>query len=162
MDEVTTSPAAFALVSRSTFVRDVLPTALSDRGVEVDAVGASLDEVTDANGRPPRACVYIPMRDERTPQRGAVIAFDVFTPLTQIAVELSRPGGPTASGAPQDLSPRELDILDQLAAGATDAEAAQALGISVHTVGTHRRRLYAKLRARSRAHAIAIARARTT
>jgi DNA-binding CsgD family transcriptional regulator len=43
------------------------------------------------------------------------------------------------------LTARERDVLRLLAAGLTYAQMAQALGISLHTVGTHIKNLYRKL-----------------
>jgi DNA-binding NarL/FixJ family response regulator len=55
------------------------------------------------------------------------------------------------------LSPRELQILQMVANGATTKEVAHDLGISPHTVKTHLERLYEKLGANDRAEAVAIA-----
>jgi PAS domain S-box-containing protein len=57
-------------------------------------------------------------------------------------------GGPTA---------REREILGLLAAGATDEQIAQMLGLSPATVQTHVRNAKAKLGARTRAQAVAMA-----
>jgi DNA-binding CsgD family transcriptional regulator len=43
------------------------------------------------------------------------------------------------------LSPREADVLRLIAAGHTYAEAAAKLGISVHTVAAHVKKIYRKL-----------------
>jgi DNA-binding NarL/FixJ family response regulator len=55
------------------------------------------------------------------------------------------------------LSPREIEILQQVAYGATTKEAADELGISFHTVKTHLERIFEKLGANDRAQAVAIA-----
>ncbi|MEV6833562.1 helix-turn-helix transcriptional regulator [Streptomyces sp. NPDC051133] len=55
------------------------------------------------------------------------------------------------------LSPRLVDVLQALAAGETLSETATRLSLSEDTVKTHRRRLYARLGARTGAHAVAIA-----
>jgi DNA-binding CsgD family transcriptional regulator len=57
------------------------------------------------------------------------------------------------------ISPRELDVLSQLAAGRSNKEIAAALHVSPNTVKTHVGRLYAKLDAKRRTDAIAKARA---
>jgi DNA-binding CsgD family transcriptional regulator len=49
-----------------------------------------------------------------------------------------------------DLSPRELDVLRNVACGGTEKETAALLGLSRHTVRHYARRLYAKLRVASR------------
>ena len=43
------------------------------------------------------------------------------------------------------LTPRELDVLRLLAQGCTYYQAAQALGVSPHTVQTHVKNIYRKL-----------------
>ncbi|GAA2465881.1 response regulator transcription factor [Agromyces soli] len=63
-------------------------------------------------------------------------------------------GIPDAAG----LTGRERDVLDGMALGRSNAELAEALGISVPTVKTHVSNVLAKLGARSRSHAVAIAR----
>ena len=61
------------------------------------------------------------------------------------------------SGAPAPLSPREVEILQKIAYGATTKEVADQLGISFHTVKTHLERIFEKLGANDRAQAVAIA-----
>jgi DNA-binding CsgD family transcriptional regulator len=53
------------------------------------------------------------------------------------------------------LSERELSVLHHMARGLTDQEIGGAVGISEFTVKTHVRRLYRKLAAKNRAHAVA-------
>ena len=57
-------------------------------------------------------------------------------------------------------SPRELEILAHLARGATDGQVAAMLGLSPATVQTHVRNAKAKLGARTRTQAVAMAIAR--
>jgi DNA-binding NarL/FixJ family response regulator len=75
--------------------------------------------------------------------------------LTQAFIEevqlVERPGGE----AP--LSPREVELLQKIAYGATTKEVADQLGISFHTVKTHLERIFEKLGANDRAQAVAIA-----
>ncbi len=49
------------------------------------------------------------------------------------------------------LTPRELEVVQLLARGLTNAEAANCLGISSHTVSTHVKSVYRKLQVSSRA-----------
>ena len=65
-----------------------------------------------------------------------------------------------ANGAPattHGLSPREIEVLQQLAAGRSNAEIAAALFISPRTASTHVSHLYAKLGVASRAEAVVFA-----
>ncbi|MGO8766957.1 MAG: response regulator transcription factor [Limisphaerales bacterium] len=57
--------------------------------------------------------------------------------------------------APDNLSPREREVLELLARGYLYKEIADALHISVPTVNTHIRRIYEKLHVRSRSQAVA-------
>ena len=54
-------------------------------------------------------------------------------------------------GPPDDLSPREVDVLRLIALGHTNAEIAEQLYLSVRTVETHRAHIQQKLRLDSRA-----------
>ncbi|MEO7099563.1 MAG: response regulator transcription factor [Luteolibacter sp.] len=54
----------------------------------------------------------------------------------------------------EDLSPREREILDQLAEGLPYKQIADRLGISPHTVHNHLRKIYGKLQVQSRTEAV--------
>jgi DNA-binding NarL/FixJ family response regulator len=56
-----------------------------------------------------------------------------------------------------DLTAREEEILDKLIAGASYKEIGSDLGISAHTVNSHLRKVYEKLRVSSRSEAVAVA-----
>lgn len=56
------------------------------------------------------------------------------------------------------LSPREIEVLKQIEAGMSYADAGEALGISVHTVNAHIKKIYNKLQAKNRAEALTKAR----
>ena len=60
-------------------------------------------------------------------------------------------------GPPDDLSPREVDVLRLIALGHTNAEIAQQLFLSVRTVETHRSHIQQKLRLSGRAELVAYA-----
>lgn len=63
-------------------------------------------------------------------------------------------------GASHDESPlstREIELLEQIVAGGTEAEIADRLCISPHTVRTHVKNIYRKLRVNSRAAAVRVA-----
>jgi DNA-binding CsgD family transcriptional regulator len=61
------------------------------------------------------------------------------------------------SQAREPLSARELEILQLISEGLTNKEIANRLRLSVETVKSHVSSVHAKLRADSRAHAVAIA-----
>jgi DNA-binding NarL/FixJ family response regulator len=75
--------------------------------------------------------------------------------LTQAFIEEVQLVDRKPSEAP--LSPREIEILQKVAYGATTKEVADQLGISFHTVKTHLERIFEKLGANDRAQAVAIA-----
>lgn len=65
------------------------------------------------------------------------------------------PIDPASAGVGQ-LTPRERDVLDQIAAGASNKEAGRNLGISPRTVEVHRARIMEKLSARNAADLVRI------
>ena len=67
---------------------------------------------------------------------------------------------PPAHAAMAALTPREREILDRVAAGKSDAQAAAILGISVRTVGKHLEHVCVKLGVEGRTAAVMRARPR--
>jgi len=57
----------------------------------------------------------------------------------------------------EDLSPREVELLERIVSGETEAAISVHLGISPHTVRTHVKNIYRKLRVRSRAAVVQLA-----
>jgi len=68
--------------------------------------------------------------------------------------ELRGPQAPTQQTEVHKLTPREKEVLEQLARGYTYREVAEACAISVHTVSFHLKQIYAKLSVNSRGEAI--------
>jgi DNA-binding NarL/FixJ family response regulator len=66
----------------------------------------------------------------------------------------------TPAGEPEVLTPREIDILERIASGASLAEIGERLFISTHTVKTHVKNIYRKLEAHTRVQAVHIAQQR--
>jgi DNA-binding NarL/FixJ family response regulator len=62
---------------------------------------------------------------------------------------------PTARPMAENLSPRELDVLNHLVKGFSYKETSDAMGISYSTVHSHIEHIYRKLRVQSRAQAVA-------
>jgi len=71
-----------------------------------------------------------------------------------VLVESSTPTAPPEAPLPDDLTPREADVLRSIAAGQSNAEIAEALFISEATVKSHINHLFAKIHARNRAEAV--------
>lgn len=65
-----------------------------------------------------------------------------------------RPTGAAGTPEAEALSPREIELLEQIVRGDTEAQIADRLCISPHTVRTHVKNIYRKLRVRSRAAAV--------
>ena len=85
--------------------------------------------------------------------QGAVLGEPVMHPATTAALlQQLRGDGPAPS-----LTPRESEVLRQVAAGQTNKSIALKLGISEHTVKFHLGSAMTKLAAASRAEAVAIA-----
>lgn len=64
------------------------------------------------------------------------------------------PSAPPEAPLPDDLTPREADVLRGIAAGQSNTEIAKALFISEATVKSHINHLFAKIHARNRAEAV--------
>jgi two-component system, NarL family, response regulator NreC len=61
---------------------------------------------------------------------------------------------PPATGNPDDLSPREVEVLRLIALGHTNAEIGEQLFLSIRTVETHRAHVQQKLRRSTRAELV--------
>jgi two-component system, NarL family, response regulator NreC len=66
--------------------------------------------------------------------------------------------GPPSSGAPDDLSAREVEVLRLIALGHTNSEIASQLFLSVRTVESHRAHIQQKTQRSSRAELVSYAR----
>ncbi|HEX4223814.1 MAG TPA: response regulator transcription factor, partial [Pseudonocardiaceae bacterium] len=80
--------------------------------------------------------------------------------ITRRLVERFAKPEPRAAVPPRDLAaltPRELEVLRELAAGRSNAELAALFQLSEATVKTHVARIMAKLRLRDRAQAVVLA-----
>lgn len=82
---------------------------------------------------------------------GAPMSSDVARLLVQ---SFHSAPGPSEPKTPCQLSDRETEVLDLLAAGFRSREIGERLGISTHTVNCHVRHVYEKLHVRSRAEAV--------
>jgi DNA-binding NarL/FixJ family response regulator len=70
------------------------------------------------------------------------------------AVTSPRPAASRPEDPPDDLTPREIEVLQLIAAGRSNAEIAEALVVSAATVKTHVNRVFHKTGARDRAQAV--------
>jgi LuxR family maltose regulon positive regulatory protein len=84
----------------------------------------------------------------------ATLLADILDILRGSPVPLSKDSGPPA----EELSPGELRVLRFLPTNLSRPEIAAELSVSVNTVGTHLRRIYAKLGANDRSEAVERAR----
>ncbi|PRH76846.1 DNA-binding response regulator [Streptomyces solincola] len=94
------------------------------------------------------------LKAERPEELFAAIHAAALGRATLSAPVARRAGAPSAAPA---LTPRERDILGQLARGLGNREIARALFVSEATVKTHLGRIYAKLGVDTRAGAVAVA-----
>ena len=80
-------------------------------------------------------------------------------PITRRLIErYARPGtlGAAASGKLAELTPRELEVLTEIARGRSNAEIAAAMYLSEATIKTHVSRILAKLDLRDRVQAVVL------
>jgi DNA-binding NarL/FixJ family response regulator len=94
--------------------------------------------------------------------RSAAAGQAVLDPIVQasllraasLPVAGASPVSPEPASLPDDLTPREADVLRAIAAGHSNAEIAAELFISEVTVKSHINHLFAKIHARTRAEAV--------
>lgn len=103
-------------------------------------------------GRPAREPVDLSVTAAVLPGRHLIL----LSPSMGGAPPTALPNGETAT-SPRQPTSREREILSMLAAGDTDTQIAGKLGLSPATVQTHVRNAKAKLGARTRAQAVAMA-----
>jgi LuxR family maltose regulon positive regulatory protein len=80
-------------------------------------------------------------------------------PATELGQAVPSRAAAAPIGLAEPLSSRELEVLDLIAAGLTNQQIAARLYVSLHTVKSHARNIYAKLGVSSRTQAIAKGRA---
>ena len=89
---------------------------------------------------------------------GGLTVFDPRVHATLLAATAAPSKPASAPGpAPDDLTPREVEILGLIARGLTNPEIAAQLFLSNHTIKTHISRIFAKTASRDRAAAIGYA-----
>lgn len=86
-----------------------------------------------------------------------VLAGGFAVPPELMRRAVSRDARALTTAALDRLTPREREVLDQLAVGGTNKEIAQALGLSPGTVKVHMERLMSKLGVRDRTQAAVLA-----
>jgi DNA-binding NarL/FixJ family response regulator len=74
-----------------------------------------------------------------------------------VLAAVSAPAEPAPPDAPDDLTPREVEVLTLIAEGLTNAEIAERLVVSAATVKSHVNHIFAKIGARDRAQAVVYA-----
>jgi two-component system NarL family response regulator len=84
----------------------------------------------------------------------AKLALHVLAEFARLSKQ-NTPAAPTDSGS--DLTPREHEVLNLIASGATDKEIAAQLSLSLHTVKSHVHSILSKLHAINRRHAADLA-----
>lgn len=99
--------------------------------------------------------IWLGLKLTRT--RETVVVREVSVPV-EVPVRAEGPFAPDAERVRQlGITPRELEILEAIAAGLSTREIAGKLFVSENTVKTHASRLFDKLNARRRTQAVQIA-----
>jgi len=128
-------PEVQVVVLTSFYDRDLVRRAMQAGAVGYLVKGVSADELAQAI---------------RAAHAGrSILAAEALQALVQDVESVPKPG--------VDLSQRELEVLALMAEGLSNAEIAQRLTISISTVKYHVRGILSKLRAGSRAEAVAVA-----
>jgi DNA-binding NarL/FixJ family response regulator len=110
--------------------------------------------VSAAGGRPGAATV-VPAQRVDVGEAGADSAGRLVRPGAAEPAGLGPNGMPASAARRVMLTERELQVLRGMADGKSNAEIGRDLFVSEDTVKTHARRLFRKLGARDRAHAVA-------
>jgi DNA-binding CsgD family transcriptional regulator len=129
-------------------LRDALAEALEAHPALVAAEGAPDLTISDRDAPPP-ALRVASLPPDAPPEL-------ILSAAHVLAAGL-RLDPPTPAGPAPHLSPREREVLALLLDGASNKAIARALGISVRTAKFHVAAVFAKLGARNRAEAVAIA-----
>jgi DNA-binding NarL/FixJ family response regulator len=82
---------------------------------------------------------------------------EALSDAVEAAAEATRYVDPAANGKGSQLTRRQREILQFLADGLSTTDIAHRLGLSAETVRTHTKAALARLQARDRAHAVALA-----
>jgi len=128
-------PKVQVVVLTSFYDRDLVRRAMQAGAVGYLVKGVSADELAQAI---------------RAAHAGrSILAPEALQALVQDVESAPKPGA--------DLSQRELEVLALMAQGLSNAEIAQRLTVSISTVKYHVRGILSKLRAGSRAEAVAVA-----
>jgi DNA-binding NarL/FixJ family response regulator len=131
----------------------ILTTYADDRSV-IDALraGARGYLTKDAGGAEIREALQHVLDDD------AVIDVAVQRHLVDaLVMSPPMPSPPTLTRHPDGLTPREAEVLSLIAAGLSNTEIAERLGVSDGTVKSHINHLFPKIEARDRAQAVAYA-----
>jgi len=88
-----------------------------------------------------------------TPEQALAAQGPVTLPQPSPAAPSSTPQAKSSTTSPGGLSVRELEVLRLLATGLTDAQIAEQLVLSLHTIHAHLRTIYSKLGVTSRSAA---------
>src|SRR6266702_2994925 len=118
------------------------------------APGATLVLFGPQDGQVASAGALAAAAPAAAPAVTAVVDPPVATEQPAVLVPAQRESEPTPPRRPQ-LTERELQVLHGMADGKSNAEIGRDLFVSEDTVKTHARRLFRKLGARDRAHAVA-------
>ncbi len=111
-----------------------------------------------AGGERPRAAAALRAAHATAAELGAAPLREQIEALARRArLDLEAPAPAPAEERPHDLTPRELEVLERLAAGRTNRQIAEELFLSRRTVDMHVRHILAKLNAANRVEAAGMA-----
>lgn len=137
--------ATKVILERTPATRVVMFTSFSDDDILVGAIEAGATGFVTKHSS----------SEELTAAVRLAAAGELVVPANLLTRLLPRLGRSQGRGI--DVSPREREILQLLASGASNAGIARSLHLSPNTIRNHLARIYARLGARSRLEAVAIA-----
>ena len=132
----------------------VLSMVLEQRAGDEAAATAHLNHFVSLFAETPYAWPLIRERDDCEERLARLVDSSAEAPSTDLARQLLEAMRGDGEGAQPVLSERERNILARLEEGMRDREIASALGLSVHGVRYHMRKLFAKFGVHTRADAV--------
>jgi DNA-binding NarL/FixJ family response regulator len=140
------------LASGSNRARVIMLTTFDLDEYVYDALKAGASGFLRKDTSPERLLMFVRSADDRDALLDPTITRRLIERYAQ-----PHPTGPLASGKLRELTPRELEVLTQVARGRSNAEIAADMYLSEATVKTHVSRILGKLDLRDRVQAVVLA-----
>lgn len=155
---VVVGPACAGRLLPAGWCRTYLVVPVVDRGAVIGLIHAGYQDPARTPSPLDREVLWM-FAEALTPSVASARAGDALRDLvlrmSRVAGELGRPGPVADHAPPVDVSAREREVLELMAAGQTNSQIARRLVIAEGTAKSHVKRIMRKLNAANRAEAVA-------